>query len=76
MLNRLILRLLLEALFPRTWIPSVGERDLRHLLLHRWRLVRMRARIENQLQPHSLVLDFPHGLQAPLQDSSRHSIFQ
>lgn len=47
---RLILRLLLENRFPRIWIPTVEERDLRQLLLHRWHLVRMRARIKNQLQ--------------------------
>jgi transposase len=47
---RLILRLLLEERFPRIWIPSVAERDLRQLLLHRWHLVRMRGRIKNQLQ--------------------------
>jgi transposase len=50
MLNRLILRLLLEERFPWIWIPSVGERDLRHLLLHGSHLVRMRARIKNQLR--------------------------
>jgi transposase len=47
---RLILRLLLEERFPRIWIPSVEERDLRQLLLHRWHLVRMRSRIKSQLQ--------------------------
>jgi len=47
---RLILRLLREERFPRIWIPTVEERDLRQLLLHRWHLVRMRARIKNQLQ--------------------------
>jgi transposase len=47
---RLILRLLLEERFPRIWVPTVEERDLRQLLLHRWHLVRMRARIKNQLQ--------------------------
>src|SRR5262249_36507707 len=47
---RLILRLLTENRFPRIWIPTVEERDLRQLLIHRRHLVRMRARIKNQLQ--------------------------
>ena len=47
---RLILRLLVEERFPRIWVPTVEERDQRQLLLHRWHLVRMRARIKNQLQ--------------------------
>lgn len=32
------------------WVPSLGERDLRQLLLHRHKLVRMRAQVKNQLQ--------------------------
>jgi transposase len=47
---RLILQLLEEKRFPRIWIPTVEERDLRQLLIHRRHLVRMRARIKNQLQ--------------------------
>jgi transposase len=47
---RLILKLLEENRFPRIWIPTVAERDLRQLLIHRRHLVRMRARIKNQLQ--------------------------
>lgn len=47
---RLILRLMEEKRFPRIWIPTVAERDLRQLLIHRRHLVRMRARIKNQLQ--------------------------
>lgn len=47
---RLILKLLEEKRFPRIWIPTVEERDLRQLLIHRRHLVRMRARIKNQLQ--------------------------
>jgi transposase len=46
----LILKLMLENRFPRIWVPTVGERDLRQLLMHRQHLVRMRARIKNQLQ--------------------------
>ena len=47
---QLILNLLLEKRFPRIWIPTVAEKDLRQLLIHRRHLVRMRARIKNQLQ--------------------------
>jgi transposase len=46
----LLLRLLLENRFPRIWVPSQGNRDLRQLLWHRHRLVQMRTRIMNQLQ--------------------------
>src|ERR1700694_3200101 len=47
---RLLLRLLLENRFPRIWVPSPENRDLRPLLWHRNRLVQMRTRIMNQLQ--------------------------
>jgi len=47
---KLILKLMVENRFPRIWVPTVGERDLRQLLVHRQHLVRMRARIKNQLQ--------------------------
>jgi transposase len=46
----LILKLMLENRFPQIWVPTVAERDLRQLLIHRQHLVRMRARIKNQLQ--------------------------
>jgi transposase len=46
----LILRLLLEGRFPRIWTPSGAEKDLRQLLLHRYKLVRIRAQIKNELQ--------------------------
>ena len=46
---RHILNLLLEERFPAVWQPPVEEEDLRQLLLHRCRLVRMRVRIKNQL---------------------------
>ncbi len=45
-----LLRLLLEERFPRIWIPSVEERDLRQLLRHRTKLVSMRTQVRNQLQ--------------------------
>src|SRR6202171_6067154 len=47
---RLLLKLLLENNFPRVWVPSPENRDLRQLLWHRYRLVQMRTRIMNQLQ--------------------------
>src|ERR1700680_3374895 len=49
-LDALLLRRLLENRFPRIWVPSRENRDLRQLLWHRHRLVQMRTRIMNQLQ--------------------------
>jgi transposase len=46
----LILKLLLEGRFPRIWIPSGEEKDLRQLLIHRDKLVRLRAQVKNELQ--------------------------
>src|SRR5256714_8643568 len=45
-----ILQLLIERRFPRIWVPSLEERDLRQLLKHRHTLVQMRTRVKNQLQ--------------------------
>ncbi len=50
----LILRLLLEDRFPRFWVPSGENRDLRQLLCHRHRMVQARTRIMNQLQAVAL----------------------
>ena len=47
---QLLQQLLLENRFPRIWVPSPENRDLRQLLWHRHRLVQMRTRILNQLQ--------------------------
>jgi transposase len=47
---QLLLRLLVEGRFPRLWTPSSEQRDLRQLLLHRHKLVRMRAQVKNELQ--------------------------
>src|SRR6185295_7344588 len=47
---RLSLRLLRGNRFPRIWVPSPENRDLRQLLWHRHRLVQMRTRIMHQLQ--------------------------
>src|SRR5271167_3144826 len=46
---RHILSLLAEDRFPAVWQPPVENEEVRQLLLHRCRLVRMRARIKNQL---------------------------
>lgn len=46
----LLLRLLVENRFPRIWTPSSGEKDLRQLLIHRHKLVRLRAQVKNGLQ--------------------------
>ncbi len=51
---QLILRLLLEDRFPKIWVPSCENRDLRHLLWHRHRMVQARTRIMNQLQAVAL----------------------
>ena len=45
-----LLKLMMEDRFPRVWVPSPENRDLRQLLWHRHRLVQMRTRILNQLQ--------------------------
>src|SRR6185437_334446 len=51
----LLLQLLLEDRFPRIWVPSREERDLRQLLWHRHRLVQMQTRLRNQL--HAVALN-------------------
>ena len=51
---QLLLQLLREGRFPRLWVPSPENRDLRQLLWHRHRLVQMRTRVKNQLQAIAL----------------------
>lgn len=51
---QLISQLLLEDRFPRIWVPSWENRDLRQLLWHRHRMVQARTRIMNQLQAVAL----------------------
>ena len=51
---QLILQLLLEDRFPRVWVPSWENRDLRQLLWHRHRMVQARVRVMNQLQAVAL----------------------
>ena len=50
----LILDLLLSKRFPRIWVPTPAERDLRQLLWHRHKLVCMRTMLGNQL--HALAM--------------------
>ena len=45
-----ILRLLIEDRLPRLWVPTVEQRDLRQLLMHRHKLVEIRTRVKNGLQ--------------------------
>ena len=49
-----ILKLMLKDEFPKIWVPSCENRDLRQLLWHRHRLVQVRTRIMNQLQAVAL----------------------
>jgi len=51
---QLILKLMLKDDFPRIWVPSWENRDLRQLLWHRHRMVQARTRIMNQLQALAL----------------------
>ncbi len=46
----LLLQLLVEGRFPRIWTPSSEEKDQRQLLIHRHKLVRVRAQVKNELQ--------------------------
>jgi len=49
-----MLNLLLEDRFPRIWVASWENRDLRQLLWHRHRMVQARTRVMNQLQAVAL----------------------
>jgi transposase len=42
----LLLQLLMEGRFPRIWVPTPAERDVRQLLLHRAKLVRVRTQVK------------------------------
>jgi transposase len=50
----LILKLMLEERFPRLWVPTEAERDLRQLLMDRHHRMRMRTKVKNQLQALAL----------------------
>ncbi len=49
-----ILKLMLKDDFPKIWVPSWENRDLRQLLWHRHRMVQARTRMMNQLQAVAL----------------------
>jgi len=44
-----IFDLLRTGRFPRIWVPTMEERDLRQLLVHRMKQVRARTQVKNQL---------------------------
>jgi len=50
----LLLELLDQERFPRIWVPTPAQRDVRQLLLHRAKLVRVRTQVKNQLQALAL----------------------
>jgi len=50
----LILNLLVKGDFPKIWLPSAEERDVRVLIEHRHQLVQMRTRAMNGLQAVAL----------------------
>jgi transposase len=56
-----ILDLMLAERFPRIWVPSEEERDVRQLLLHRHQRVRMRTQAKNQLQALALNQGLQRG---------------
>src|ERR1700741_605571 len=49
-----VLDLLRQDRFPRIWVPSLEERDVRQLLGHRHKQVQGRTRVKNQLQAMAL----------------------
>jgi transposase len=49
-----LLNLLVRGDFPRLWLPSAEERDVRVLVEHRHQLVQMRTRAKNGLQALAL----------------------
>jgi len=51
---QLILQLLVRGDFPKIWLPSAEERDVRVLVEHRHQLVELRTRAKNGLQAMAL----------------------
>jgi transposase len=49
-----IMELMAEGKFPRIWLPSAEERDVRVLIEHRHQLVELRTRAKNGLQAMAL----------------------
>jgi len=56
-----ILELLAEGRFPRIWLPSAEDRDVRVLLHHRHSLVQMRTRAKNGVQALALSHNLYRG---------------
>jgi transposase len=61
---RHILTLLSEHRFPAIWVPDPGVRDLRALVAHRMRLVRVRTMVRNGV--HAIALNYRLALGASL----------
>lgn len=58
-----LMELLAEGRFPRIWLPSAEERDVRVLLEHRHTLVQMRTRAKNGWQAVALHYGLAGGRQ-------------
>ncbi len=56
-----LLNLLLRGDFPKLWLPSAGERDVRVLVEHRHQLVEMRTPAKNGLQALALTYGVRRG---------------
>ena len=56
-----ILDLLMQNRFPRIWVPSPAERDVRQLVRHRHKLVRFRTSVMNQLHALAMGQGFASG---------------
>lgn len=54
----LLARVVASGRFPDIWVPEPKRCDLRHLILHRHRVVRMRTQVRNNL--HAVAMN--HGL--------------
>lgn len=61
---RHILTLLAESRFPAIWVPDPTTRDLRALIAHRMRLVRLRTMIRNGI--HAIALNYRLALGSSL----------
>jgi transposase len=58
---RILLKLLLENRFPRIWVQSPENRDVRQLLWHRHRLVQRRTRSMNPLKSNCSEVSGRYG---------------
>src|SRR5205823_14879487 len=56
-----LMELLAQGKFPRLWLPSAEERDVRVLLNHRHFMVQMRTRVKNGLQALALSRSLRQG---------------